>query len=195
MGPMRPLLTLSLAYLIGCFSTAYYLVRWRTGQDIRTLGSGNAGATNAGRVLGLWGFGVAFVGDVGKGVLAVLLARWLGQGIGWLPALAVPAAVAGHIWPVQLRLRGGEGFATALGGFGALDPGLTAGVAGVAGLVYGVSRRRSLAGLLGLLSAPVWAWALRRPTSHFVALALLLPMMLWAFRRHLRQLFGGELPQ
>ena len=185
---MLTLLTLSLAYLLGCFSTAYYLVRWRMGEDVRAHGSGNAGATNAWRVLGAWGFVVALAGDVGKGVLALLLAGALTGGDPWAVALAAPAVVAGHIWPVQLGFRGGEGFATALGAFALLDPTMTGAMVALALSLAGVTRKRSLAGLAALLGALFWTLLLGRPTSQLLALLLTLPMMLWAFRRHLRTL-------
>jgi acyl phosphate:glycerol-3-phosphate acyltransferase len=102
------------AYFLGCLATGYYLVRARTGRDIREIGSGSTGARNAGRVLGKSGFGLTVLGDFGKGALAV----WGAQA--WthdrhLAALAMLAVVAGHIWPATLRFRGGKGVATSLG--------------------------------------------------------------------------------
>src|ERR1041385_2766283 len=63
------------AYLLGCFTTGYYLVRALKGEDIRTIGSGNVGARNVSTVLGKTGFLVTTIGDVLKGVLAVWAAR------------------------------------------------------------------------------------------------------------------------
>ena len=188
---MTDLLALLLAYLLGCASTAYYLVRWRTGQDVRSLGSNNAGATNAGRVLGTWGFVVALGGDAGKGVLAVLAARWL-TGNEWAVALAIPAVVAGHIWPVQLGFRGGEGFATALGALLVYDPPLILALGGLALVLYLFTRRRAVVGAVALLAAPLLALVLNRAAGEVFALVLLLAMMLWAFRRHLRTLLHGR---
>ena len=65
------------AYLLGCFATGYYLVRARTGHDLRKSESGSVGARNAGRVLGKTGFVVTLLGDFGKGALAVWIAREL----------------------------------------------------------------------------------------------------------------------
>src|SRR4029079_15020497 len=92
------------SYLIGGFCAAYYLVRVARSADIRTLGSGNAGARNAGRILGAPGFLLALLLDAAKGALAVLATARLVPGIG--PAtLALIAVVAGHIWPAQLAFR------------------------------------------------------------------------------------------
>ncbi len=60
------------SYVLGCFTTGYYLVRWRTGQDLRGLGSGSVGAKNAGRVLGAMGFLLTLTGDLAKGALGGL---------------------------------------------------------------------------------------------------------------------------
>jgi len=187
---MTTAVSILFAYLLGCFSTAYYLVRWRTGQDVRQHGSGNAGATNAARVLGKWAFVVALVGDAGKGVLAVLLAGWLTGDAVWAVGLAVPSVIVGHIWPVQLGFRGGEGFATALGSLAALDWRFTAVICGLALALYLLSRKRSLAGLVCLLTALPLALYLGWPAGHLVGLGIVILVMLWAFRRHIRSLFG-----
>jgi len=102
------------AYVLGCFASGYYLVRWRAGQDLRELGSGSVGARNAGRILGVPGFLLTLIGDFAKGALTVWAAQHLTQDER-LVALAMVAVVVGHIWPVQLRFRGGKGIATSLG--------------------------------------------------------------------------------
>lgn len=118
---MIVLLALVVAYLLGSLSGSLLLGRLR-GVDIRTQGSGNAGGTNAFRTQG-WRFalGVALI-DVGKGVLAVLLARALAGEAAWVLAAAVLAAVAGHVWPLFYGFRGGKGAATLVGGLAVLWP-------------------------------------------------------------------------
>nr|WP_225444803.1 glycerol-3-phosphate 1-O-acyltransferase PlsY [Pseudomarimonas arenosa] len=109
-----------LAYLLGSLSGSLMLGRLR-GVDIRTQGSGNAGGTNAFRTQG-WRFalGVVLV-DVGKGALAVWLARQLQ--IGWqMELLVVLATVAGHVWPLFHGFRGGKGAATLVGGLAVIWP-------------------------------------------------------------------------
>ncbi len=99
------------AYFLGCFATGYYLVRARTGRDIRESESGNTGTRNVGRVLGKYGFLLTVLGDFGKGALAVWAVReWTNNQ--HLAALAMLAVVAGHIWPAQLHFRGGKGVVT-----------------------------------------------------------------------------------
>lgn len=112
-----------LGYLLGSIPFAL-LLGWSKGVDIRTVGSGNVGATNVGRTLGKkWGI-LCFILDVIKGLIPVLLAGW------WLELLDDPAveisfiltwlavgvaAVVGHVFPVWLKFKGGKGVATALG--------------------------------------------------------------------------------
>ncbi|MBX2998587.1 MAG: glycerol-3-phosphate acyltransferase [Caldilineaceae bacterium] len=189
---MIDFILLLLAYILGCFSTAYYLVRWRTGEDVRRLGSGNAGATNAGRVLGKWGFIMAVIGDVGKAALAIWFVRWLGGGE-WAMAWAIPAVVMGHIWPIQLGFRGGEGFASAFGAVLVYHPLLVGIVSGVALLFYLTTRKRSVAGAIALLITPPLAWFLGGSAAEISALIALVVLMLWAFRRHLHTIFQGRL--
>ena len=108
-------LIIVLSYLLGSASGSLMLGRLR-GVDIRTMGSGNAGGTNALRTQGfVFALGVALI-DVGKGVLAAYLAQ---RGMPESPDaayLAVFAAVLGHIWPVFHGFRGGKGAATLVGG-------------------------------------------------------------------------------
>ncbi len=107
-------IALLLCYAIGCVVTAWYLVRWRTGADLRTLHSGTTGARNAGRVLGRWGFAIVTLLDGLRGLLAMTLAHALGLREWWLTAAGV-AVLAGHLWPAQLGLHGGKGIAVSVG--------------------------------------------------------------------------------
>ena len=111
---MTSALLIVAAYLLGSLSGSLLLGRLR-GVDIRTLGSGNAGGTNALRTQG-WKFALGTVlVDVGKGVLAVWLAQRWGGGAAWLPYAAATAAVVGHVWPVFHGFRGGKGAGTLVG--------------------------------------------------------------------------------
>lgn len=118
---MTAALIILAAYLLGSLSGSLLLGRLR-GVDIRTLGSGNAGGTNALRTQG-WKFALGTVlVDVGKGVLAVWLALRLGTGEPWLPYAAGLAAVVGHVWPVFHGFRGGKGAGTLVGALLVLWP-------------------------------------------------------------------------
>jgi glycerol-3-phosphate acyltransferase PlsY len=122
---LTPFLVLLLCYGIGCAVTAWYLVKWRTGQDLRQLHSGTTGARNAGRVLGKSMFRLVALIDVLRGVLAIWLAARFGLHDWWLMAAGL-AVLAGHLWPVQLRFHGGKGVAVGAGVLISLLPWRTA---------------------------------------------------------------------
>ncbi len=101
------LLIVLLGYLFGSVSSAVLLSRKMYGTDIRTYGSGNAGATNAARVFGM-GMGLATLGcDAIKTAAAVYLGQWLAGEVGF--ALGGAACIIGHCWPVFFKFRGGKG--------------------------------------------------------------------------------------
>jgi len=154
-------LTLLVAYGIGCLSAGFYLAKWR-GVDLRSAGSGSTGARNAGRLLGSKAFALTFILDLAKGALAVLIARL------WAPApWAVPGAlvlvVVGHVWPVQLRFQGGRGISPAVGGLLALSLPLTALTALPLLVGWAVARSFKRGGMLAVVVGPLLAWWLRTP--------------------------------
>jgi len=154
-------LTLALAYLLGSIPFGYLLVRFFRKEDIRAVGSGNIGATNVARSGGK-GLGIlTLLLDLGKGLLAVLLARHVAPGTPGFPSdLAVGAAVAaviGHVFPVWLGFRGGKGVATALGVFLALTPKAALAAVAVFTLVVALSRIVSLASIVAAAVLPVFA--------------------------------------
>jgi acyl phosphate:glycerol-3-phosphate acyltransferase len=102
------------AYLLGSISFSYYVVRWLRGRDVRSLGSGNPGATNVLRTTGKGAGITVLLLDVAKGMAAVALAQAVEAPQGAVYGAAA-AAVAGHAFPVFLGFRGGKGVATGSG--------------------------------------------------------------------------------
>lgn len=142
------------AYSLGCLATGYYLVRWRTGLDLRELGSGSLGARNTGRILGRAGFFATLTGDVAKGALAVWLAAQF-TNYAHLMALAMLAVVAGHVWPAQLRFRGGKGIATSLGALMIYSFQLALAFGLLFGIGLAMFRKVVLPGLLAFACLPI----------------------------------------
>ena len=168
-----------LAYFIGTVPTAYLVVRRLKGQDIRRLGDGNVGAANVSRIVGSRvGLGVGAI-DIIKGIVAVLLARWLADP----PAVAMisgVAAIAGHIWPVYLRGRGGRGAATAAGVLLAMFPLLAIPLATVGLTVLYLTK--STAKAVATLFIPIpflVAWPLGYPYP-LIGYALAIPLLVGA---------------
>ena len=171
----------ALSYAVGIWVAGYYLARWRTGKDLRELGSGSAGARNAARLLG-WELGTAaFAWDFAKGALAVLFARtFLADELS--PGIAAVAVVVGHVWPVQLGLRGGNGVAPAAGALVAWQPWALAIIAivyaGGAIVSRGVAGRALAAFALAAVSIPF----LGMQAGESLACALMLAILIWTHR-------------
>jgi acyl phosphate:glycerol-3-phosphate acyltransferase len=145
-------------YLLGSLPFGYWLPLLVRGDDIRTRGSGNVGATNVFRVYGRrLGIAVALL-DLAKGLAAALLGIWAGGDL--VGVLAGAAAMAGHARPVFLRFRsGGKMVATAGGAALALAPLALLTCAGIWLLVFVLTRYASVASLVAALALPVAAWA------------------------------------
>ncbi|MCK5136759.1 MAG: glycerol-3-phosphate 1-O-acyltransferase PlsY [Bacteroidales bacterium] len=156
------IVALLLAYLLGSIPASVWLGKWIRGIDLRKHGSGNAGATNAFRVLGK-PIGVAvLVFDMLKGFLAVnisfLLDSVTSGSEGWMILRIVlgSLAVAGHIFPVFAGFRGGKGVATMAGVGLAIHPYAALAAVGVFLVIFLISRLSALASLSAALSYPVW---------------------------------------
>ena len=131
------------AYLLGSIPTAYLVVHYRKGSDIRKLGDGNSGAANVARVMGAkTGIFVGIV-DIFKGSIILALAGWLlGSGIGMAGGII---AIMGHSWPIYLLGRGGRGAAVGIGVLLALLPYLAFPIAFIGIIILGVTRKTRLA--------------------------------------------------
>ena len=186
------------SYLLG--STAFGLILGLLrGVDIRKHGSGNVGATNAGRVLGR-PFGLAaFVGDFLKGWLP---AWWIGPAVAAAPErvalLAVwcgAAAVCGHVWPIFFGFRGGKAVATGCGAIVGRDPLVFLGGGLVWLLAVGATRMVSLGSILMGIAFPVFAWWRARSEDRGLELvwgtALLALLVLWRHRANISRIVSG----
>ncbi len=149
----KEILALAAAYLLGSVPFAIVLVRLFRGVDVRTQGSGNAGATNVLRTAGKGLAAGTMLLDVGKGALAVFLMRAITYDARWLGAAAV-AAVLGHVFPAWFGFRGGKGVATAIGSFAVLSLGGVLAVVGAFVAVVAVTRLVSLGSITAACLLP-----------------------------------------
>jgi glycerol-3-phosphate acyltransferase PlsY len=178
-----------LAYLLGCFTSGYYLVRWLGGKDIRRIGSGSVGARNVSRALGRKGFFLTVFFDFSKGVLTVLAARHF-TGDDRLVLFAMMAVVAGHIWPAQLRFHGGKGMATSMGTLLVFDPHLALAYAVLFLCLVGVFRKTVLPGLFALACVPFADFWLNHLPLRVVLLSIWAGLVLFAHRKNFVEEFS-----
>jgi len=176
-------------FLLGTFPTAGVVAR-RSGRDVAGEGSGNPGATNVYRIAGRRAAMVVFVGDALKG--AVPAAVGLALSGRTLALAAGAAAVVGHCFPPQRRLRGGRGVATSAGVVAVVDPVVAAVTAVLWFLVVRLSRRASLGSLAAAVAAPLGAALLGRDTSEAVVLALLAVLVVFRHAPNIGRLARGS---
>ena len=181
-------LVLLLAYLLGSLSGSLMLGRLR-GVDVRTLGSGNAGGTNAFRTQGArFALGVVAI-DLGKGALAAWLALRLAPAWAWPALLAV---MAGHVWPVWHGFRGGKGAAAAVGALLVLWPQAVGVMLILWLLVLIATGYVGLATVLAAASLPGWAgwWRAGLPVlGYCIVIALFIA---FTHRANLQRLWQGN---
>lgn len=188
---VAPTLSLVLSYLLGSIPFGVILTRLGGAGDLRTIGSGNIGATNVLRT-GRKGLAAAtLLLDMAKGAVAVLLVAHLFPGNA---LLAAAGAFIGHCYPVWLKFKGGKGVATLMGIVVALywPLGLVYAVVWL-GLLAGL-RISSVAGMAAALSAPFAAALFGRFDLVLLLLALAL-IVLWKHRENVERLFSGIEPR
>jgi glycerol-3-phosphate acyltransferase PlsY len=180
------------SYLVGAIPTSWLLVKLVRGQDLRTMGSGNLGATNLYRVLGLRYALPAGIFDVLKGTVPVaLFGPRAGDGL-WLPLLLGLTAVAGHVFSVFVGFRGGKGVATGAGVVLGLAPWAFLAVFAIWLLVVKATGYVSLGSVVGALLLPPAVWLLHPERRDLVAPLLALALVIVILHRaNLRRLLAG----
>lgn len=192
-----------IAYLLGSLLGAL-LVGAARGVDIRELGSGNAGGTNALRTQGFWfAAGVVLI-DIGKGIVAAgWLPDWNIPGIAsdpgvdraWLAATCAAAVVAGHVWPLYHEFRGGKGGATLVGTLLVLAP-VVVPVA-IAGwlLIVLLTGFVGLATMIAAASVPIALWLFGLQSLPLLVFAMAMAAFLvWAHRSNIGRMRSGDEP-
>ena len=181
-----------ISYLLGNISFAYILGKIFTKKDVRDFGSGNAGTTNAIRAFGKKIGAMVFVGDVLKGIIAVLIGRSMAGASGGY--LAGAFVIIGHNWPVFLKFKGGKGVATTIGVMAITSPFVTL-ICFVLGLVVIViTRTVSLGSILGMAMAPIAAGIFVRPfdLKLFIFCLFIGSMSIYRHKENIRRLLKGK---
>ncbi|NLJ76612.1 MAG: glycerol-3-phosphate 1-O-acyltransferase PlsY [Peptococcaceae bacterium] len=189
---MLNILLIVVGYLVGSLPFSYIVGRLWAGVDIRLCGSGNVGMTNVWRNAGPVAGITALILDLGKGMLAVWLARMFGSN-DLIVALAGVAVLAGHSWPIFLGFKGGKLVATGVGVITAISPsvGIIAMLTWI--FVTGVTRYVSVGSIIAIVSIP-FVMVVFRLEPPFLALGVL--AAIFAVYKHIpnikRLLVGTE---
>jgi acyl phosphate:glycerol-3-phosphate acyltransferase len=186
---MADLIAVVAAYLVGSIPFAQLLSK-RRGIDLRRVGSGNVGATNVLRTLGVRPAVVAMMLDAVKGTVAVLVAQRLTNGVA-APVMAGLASMIGHVYPVWLRFRGGKGVATAAGAFAVLTPVAVAAAMGVFLLTVALTRFISVGSMAAALTLAGWAIASDAPTAVGIGAAIGAALVIIGHRANVLRLVAG----
>ena len=185
---MNQAIALVAAYLLG--SIPFALIAGRlNGVDLRTVGSGNLGATNVFRTLGRsWGIAVMIL-DIAKGAAAVLLAEALTSNP-W-PLAAGALAILGHVFPVWTRFKGGKGVAVGAGALIGLVPAASGIILVIWVLLVVTTRYVSVASIVAALAAAPLAWAFGAPWSYVAFIALAALFVILKHRENIVRLLRG----
>ena len=192
---MNPyLITAAVSSLLGSIPFGYLLVRVFKGEDVRTSGSGNIGATNVARKSPALGVATLLL-DAAKGLTAVLVARVLFSGPHQQLIMTTAAffAVVGHLFPVWLKFRGGKGVATSLGAFILLTPKSILCLFVLFLLIAVAFRYVSLGSVAVAAAFPLLAWALHEYADprQLVLIALVSALVIWRHRQNIGRLATG----
>lgn len=184
-----------IAYLIGSIPTGYIIVKAKTGQDIRTVGSGSTGATNVKRVLGKNYFFLVMLLDALKGALPVILAKLfatVGISLGLAPVIAAIAVIIGHSKSIFLQFKGGKSVASGVGTILALNWIVGLIIALVWGVITYTTKYVSVGSIIALLISPFVMYFLHSPIAYVAYCALGAIYIVYLHRENIKRLINGN---
>lgn len=188
-------LVVIISYLIGSIPTGYLIVKAKTGQDIRQIGSGSTGATNVKRVLGKDYFFLVMMLDALKGAMPVVLATMfinVGLSIGIAPVIAAVAAIIGHSKSIFLNFQGGKSVATGVGTILALN--IVVGI--IIALVWGITtyttKYVSVGSIVALVLSPFLMFFFYAPVAYVYYCALGAIYIIYLHRENIKRLMQGN---
>lgn len=186
-------LTTITAYLLGGVPFGYLFVRFALGKDIRTMGSGNIGATNVHRSAGSKAGVVVLLLDILKAFVAVWFASLVTHGSALAMALAAMAVMVGHSFPVFLRFKGGKAVACCVGAFLYIAPLAVLAIVPVFVLIVAISKYISLASILSVLLFPIVLMLIAHPAPP-ILIASVFAALLIAYRHkaNIQRILAGN---
>ena len=195
MFTLADIIAAAVAYLIGSLSFAVIVSRALGLPDPHSYGSGNPGATNVLRSGSKKAAILTLLGDMLKGIIAVLLAKFFAAQLGITAAGIALVAITvflGHLWPVFFGFKGGKGVATAAGVLWALDWRIGSGLTLIWAVVFAATRVSSLAALIGSACAPILAYFFVGIGPCFYAALLMAALLLWRHIENIARLVSGN---
>ena len=184
-----------IAYLIGSIPTGYLIVKAKTGQVIRTVGSGSTGATNVKRVLGKNYFFLVMLLDALKGALPVVLAKLfatVGVSLGLAPVIAAVAVIIGHSKSIFLQFKGGKSVASGVGTILALNWVVGIVIALVWGVITYTTKYVSVGSIIALVVSPFVMYFLGAPIAYVAYCALGAIYIVYLHRENIKRLINGN---
>ena len=183
------------AYIIGSIPTGYLIVKAKTGQDIRTVGSGSTGATNVKRVLGKNYFFLVMLLDALKGALPVVLAKLfatVGISLGLAPVIAAVAVIIGHSKSIFLQFKGGKSVASGVGTILALNWVVGIVIALIWGVITYTTKYVSVGSIIALVISPFVMYFLGAPIAYVAYCALGAIYIVYLHRENIKRLINGN---
>lgn len=182
-----------IAYLIGSIPTGYLIVKAKTGQDIRTIGSGSTGATNVKRVLGKKWFFTVMVLDAIKGMVPVLIAKYLtfGDSLGLVAVVSAVMVIIGHSKPLFLGFKGGKSVASGIGTIYALNFYVGLILTVVWSIITYFTKYVSVGSIIALICAPFLMYFLKNPIGYTVYATIAAIYIVYLHRENIKRLLKG----
>ena len=191
------LISLVIGYFLGAFPSGFLAGKWCANIDLREMGSGSTGATNVLRQVGKVPALIVFIVDVVKGMAPVLIAKELNLNDSWQVASGV-ASLAGHIWPVWLKWRGGKAVATGLGLFLGLSWPVGLASLGVFLTVISITKIVSLSSIIAAISLPILMFFSFKgsdvSSAYLLVTLVAMIMVIWRHRENINRLRKGIEP-
>ncbi len=187
---LLPYLLIICAYLIGSISAAILISKIMGLPDPRTMGSKNPGATNVLRYGGKKAAILTLLGDSLKGLIPVLVARYLGLSFEWLALIGI-AAFLGHLFSVYYGFKGGKGVATAMGIYIGLNPIIGLAIIATwlsAAFAFNIS---SLSALIATLLAPFYFYYITRSVPLLIGLLFITALIYWKHENNIKEILTG----
>jgi acyl phosphate:glycerol-3-phosphate acyltransferase len=188
---MANIISAVIAYLLGSLQVSILLAKWLKFPDPRLQGSHSTGATNVLRTTGKNQALLTLIGDVLKGVVAVLIAYIL-HAQPFFIAFSVLAVVAGHIFPCFFQFRGGKGVATAFGGILMIAPFIAVLLIILWLVIVFITRYISLASLIATAASPIFILIFSsQRTAYFLPILLTAGLIIWKHKENIQRLRSG----